>query len=121
MLFCRYMAYDLTALETMCGGDPKFMHDFIELFIQTTPPYLAEIRKKRANSNWEEIGEILHKIKPTVELFGMQELHVLIRNAEQAGRFGKDADKLPGWLDEIVPGLEKSIESLKTELDRYRA
>ncbi|MDX5321440.1 MAG: Hpt domain-containing protein [Bacteroidota bacterium] len=111
--------FNLTALTTMCGGDPKFMRDFIQLFIDTTPPYMEEIKKLRSGGKWSEIGEILHKIKPTVELFGMMHIHGEIKLAEHAGRHGHDLDKMEAWLDHILPQLEVGIEALREEVKKY--
>lgn len=111
--------YDLTTLTTMCGGDPQFMRDFIKLFVDTTPASIEQIKTLRQTQNWVEIGEILHKIKPTVELFGMMHIHNEIKLAEQAGRYGKNLDQLENWLDFILPNLEESIQALSLEIPKY--
>lgn len=111
--------YDLTALTTMCGGDPNFMRDFIQLFVDTTPPNIEQIKELRQSGKWVEVGEILHKIKPTVELFGMMHIHGEIKLAEHAGRNGHDLDKMNGWLDHILPNLEAAIEELRLEIKKY--
>jgi len=103
----------------MCGGDPNFMRDFIQLFIDTTPPYIQEIKDAREKEDWLVVGEILHKIKPTVELFGMMHIHGEIKLAEQAGRQGKDLDKIGAWLDHILPKLEEGIAELREEVKKY--
>ncbi len=103
----------------MCGGDPKFMHDFIQLFTDTTPPSIAQIKTLRQKGNWREISDILHKIKPTVELFGMMHIHTEIKLAEHAGKTGQDLDKMDGWLDHILSNLEISIEALNKEIPKY--
>lgn len=113
------MDYDLSTLKAMCGDDPKFMHDFIQLFIDTTPPYLEEIERARKDSDWLTVGEVLHKIKPTIELFGMTHILGEVKEAENAGRQGQDPDKMPGWLDFIVPRLEACITDLKEEVKNY--
>ena len=111
--------FDLTTLSAMCGGDPKFLHDFIQLFTDTTPPSIAQIKELRKTGNWAEIADILHKLKPTVELFGMMHIHSEIKLAEQAGKTGKDMDKMNGWLDHILSNLEPAIEALKKEIPKY--
>ncbi|MBI1222148.1 MAG: hypothetical protein GC180_06045 [Bacteroidetes bacterium] len=111
--------YDLTALTTMCGGDPSFMRDFIQLFIDTTPPNLESMKEYRQNKKWVEVGEILHKIKPTVELFGMNHIITEIKLAERAGRYGHDLDQMDSWLDHIVPQLEEALAALKEEVKKY--
>ena len=113
------MHFDLSSLTAMCGGDPQFMRDFITLFVETTPPNIEQIKELRKTGNWHEVGEILHKIKPTAELFGMMHIHGEIKLAEQAGRNGRDLDNIEGWLDHIIPSLEEAIEELKLEVQKY--
>lgn len=103
----------------MCGGDRKFMHDFIKLFTDTTPPSIEQIKVARQENNWREVSDILHKIKPTVELFGMKHIHPEIKLAEHAGKTGEDLGKMNGWLDHILINLESSIEALKEEIPKY--
>ncbi|MHB1277034.1 MAG: hypothetical protein ACYC1Q_01390 [Bacteroidia bacterium] len=95
------------------------MHDFIQLFTETTPPSIAQIKVLRQNNSWREIADILHKIKPTVELFGMMHIHNEIKLAEHAGKTGQDLDKMDGWLDHILSNLEESIEALSKEIPKY--
>jgi len=113
------MHFDLSSLTAMCGGDPQFMRDFITLFVDTTPPNIEQIKELRKTQKWHEIGEILHKIKPTAELFGMTHIHAEIKLAEQAGRSGRDWEKMNAWLDHIIPALEEAIEELKLEIPKY--
>lgn len=111
--------FDLTTLSAMCGGDPKFLHDFIQLFTDTTPPSIAQIKVLRQTSEWSEIADILHKLKPTVELFGMMHIHAEIKLAEQAGKTGQNMEKMDMWLDHILNNLEPAIEELKKEIPKY--
>ncbi|HCS20772.1 MAG TPA: hypothetical protein DIW47_09470 [Bacteroidetes bacterium] len=103
----------------MCGGDPKFLHDFIQLFTETTPPSIVQLKTLRQQGNWREVADILHKIKPTVELFGMMHIHTEIKLAEQAGKTGQDLDKMDSWLDHILMHLEIAIEALNKEIPKY--
>lgn len=103
----------------MCGGDRKFMHDFIKLFTDTTHPSIAQIKVLRQTGNWREVSDILHKIKPTVELFGMMHIHTEIKLAEHAGKTGQNIEKMNGWLDHILTNLELSIEALNKEIPKY--
>lgn len=113
------MHYNLTALTNMCGGDPQFMRDLIQLFVDTTPPCITQINEFRKEENWKEIGDILHRIKPTIELFGMERIIVEIKSAEQMARNGEDLDKLKPLLDYILPELEIAIEAVKSEIPNY--
>lgn len=76
--------FDLSSPAGMCGRDPQFMSDFINLFIATTPPDIEQIKELRNEGNGQDIGEILHMIKSTLELFGMMHIHGEIKSAEKA-------------------------------------
>lgn len=103
----------------MCGGDSQFMHDFIKLFTDTMPSNIRQLRFLQKSRDWTEIADLLHKIKPTVELFGMMHIHGEIKLAEHAGKTGRDLDRMDGWLDHILSNLEVDIKALEKEIPKY--
>jgi len=113
--------FDLSNLEAMCGGDAQFMTDFITLFISSVPNTVEQVEKQRSEENWNEIGLNLHKIKPTVEMFQMNEISGLLKETERLARNEGDPDQIKANLDIIIPGLKRAVEALKPELEKYKA
>jgi HPt (histidine-containing phosphotransfer) domain-containing protein len=112
--------YSLEGILKLCGGNPKFMNEFITLFIDTTPVYMNEATEACQAGNWKKVAEVLHKIKPTVEMFAM-DISASLGETEQSARNEEGTVGLSKSLDHLNKYLEDAIEQLRAELKNYPA
>ena len=78
---------DLTYLRDVSSGSNEFMIEMIELFLDQTPEYFANLEKVIVEENWSKVADIAHKIKPTLAFMGadaakesMGEIEINARN-----------------------------------------
>ena len=97
---------NLNYLKQLSGGDEEFEKEMIRLFLEQMPADLELIRKSIAENNPIQIRQIIHKIKPTLSLFGLEYLD------EQFKQLG-----IPDSDGKLLQNENKMYTDLKTSLD----
>ncbi len=108
------MIYTLDKLNEMAEGDEDFIISVISVFLEEVPEDLAALEHAIASGNFEQIGKMAHKIKPNVDLLGMEQTRA---NAYELEKLGKAS----GSLEEIkmkFPLLKKDVEQVISELQK---
>ncbi len=108
------MIYTLDKINEMAEGDEDFIISVISVFLEEVPEDLEALEHAIATKNFEQIGKMAHKIKPNVDLLGMEQTRA---NAYELEKLGKAA----GSLDEIqskFPILKRDIEQVMGELKK---
>lgn len=108
--------YDSAALTTR-EYSAEFRKEMIGLFISKMPVYLKELEKFRADKNIVQAKRMIHKIKPSVETFG-------VRNIRQDLNYfmSIDEEKEIDWhiVNKHIKSFEKkvllAIKEIETEL-----
>lgn len=108
------MIYTLDKINEMAEGDNDFVVSVVSVFLEEVPEDLAALENAIASENFEQIGKMAHKIKPNVDLLGMEQTRA---NAYELEKLGKNQ----GNLDEIkakFPLLKKDVEQVIAELQK---
>ncbi len=106
------MIYTLDKINEMAEGDEDFIMSVISVFLEEVPEDLSALENAIANEDFEQIGKMAHKIKPNVDLLGMEQTRMNAYDLEKLG-------KASGSLEEIkmkFPLLKKDIEQVIGEL-----
>jgi|SRR5690606_25417605 len=98
---------DLSKLQAATGGNSDFMNKMIDMFVQDTPPQLADLKIALDNGDYEIVSGIAHKLKPSVEMMSCNELGVLIRKVES-----QEGDNPESDADLLVESIERLITQL---------
>jgi HPt (histidine-containing phosphotransfer) domain-containing protein len=88
----------------------------LQLFIDTMPPALNELRSHYSTGNWAGLGAIAHKIKPSIDTMGIELLREDIRAVERCGKEASNLELVPDLLDKIDAVINSIIEDLKGQL-----
>lgn len=108
------MIYTLDKLNEMAEGDEDFINSVISVFLEEVPEDLVALENAIASKNFEQIGKMAHKIKPNVDLLGMEQTRANAYDLEKLG-------KASGNLEEIkmkFPLLKKDVEQVISELKK---
>ena len=106
------MIYTLEKINEMAEGDEDFIISVVSVFLEEVPEDLAALEEAIAAENFEQVGKLAHKIKPNVDLLGMEQTRA---NAYDLEMLGKKA----GSLEEIktkFPLLKNDVEQVIGEL-----
>ena len=111
---------DLTYLSNVCGGDKVFIREMIETFIQNTPPAINEMQKWINQKDWNKVGDIAHKLKPSITFMGIESIKQTIKDIENYGKENINTEQIPklvGYFSEKCQTAYKELQLiLKNEL-----
>lgn len=63
--------YNLDAVNEMAGGDEDFVKVIVQTFLEEIPPDVREMEVAIRNSNPSLAYQYAHKMKPNLQLFGL--------------------------------------------------
>jgi HPt (histidine-containing phosphotransfer) domain-containing protein len=106
------MIYNLDKIREMAGGDEEFIQSVISVFLEEVPEDLGGLETAVGSGNYEQIYQLSHKIKPNVDLLGMEPTRALALEMET---MGKNQENLEG-IRERFPRLKKDVEQVISEL-----
>ncbi len=108
------MIYNLDKLQELSGGDEEFIVSVVEVFIEETPQDLLNLKNAIENKDFEGIYQNAHKIKPNVDLLGMEEVRQNAYDIEMQGRNDKNME----IITKLFPFVETTINDAIVELKK---
>ena len=109
--------YDLAMVKTISGGDTNFVKRMVQIFIDTMPPSVEQLRKELQQQNWDALSKQAHKMKSTIDSMGIVRLKEVIRAIESGGRDKQDLESLPALVQQVADILSACIRQLKREFE----
>ncbi|NND15384.1 MAG: Hpt domain-containing protein [Eudoraea sp.] len=106
------MIYTLDKIKEMADGDEDFILSIITVFLEEIPQDLEGLEKAVNDRDHENTYQLAHKIKPNVDILGMEQTRALALEIET---LGKDL----GSFDEIeakFPNLKQDVLQVIAEL-----
>ncbi len=104
---------DLSRLKQSTNGDEAFMKKMIQLFIDTTPGQLDNLKSNLKQGDLEAVRKIAHGMKPSIDHLASKFLQDLVRQIENGEHSQNDFMDLTGRL---IAHIEQLIEALKAHL-----
>lgn len=105
--------YDLSQLNELAGGSQEFVQTMIDTFIEHTPEQFNSMKAAFEQQDYKTMGDLAHKIKPSIDLFQIKDMGETIRSIE---RQGKNMDPLPDLgtqISELGSILFTAMDQLK--------
>jgi len=106
------MIYNLDKLNEMADGDQDFIESVISVFLEEVPVDLEALEVALKEKNHESVYQLAHKIKPNVDLLGMEQTRAA---ALQMETLGKEAANMED-IEKILPALKADILQVIGEL-----
>ncbi|HEY6807788.1 MAG TPA: response regulator [Gemmatimonadales bacterium] len=104
----------LVELEEMGAGNPSFVTQTIELYLELTPPALAQARDALAKGDKATVHRVYHSMKTSCAMVGARRLSALCRDGELAvlkGDLG-DAARLLGLAEAEFRRVKNALSAL---------
>lgn len=108
--------YDLSMVEAISGGDETFTKRMLQLFLDTVPVTLADIRNASNKGEWITLSKHAHKLKSTIDSMNIDSLKNDIRAIESKGKTGDETEKIKLLVVKVLDVMQKVIEQVKKEL-----
>jgi HPt (histidine-containing phosphotransfer) domain-containing protein len=106
--------YSIESLEVIADGDKDFMKIVAKTFLEEIPPDLASMVEAINNNNKELTYQFAHKMKPNLEMFGINVLKD-ITTIESWTKTLKSTIAIRANIEYISTILEKVFEELKED------
>jgi HPt (histidine-containing phosphotransfer) domain-containing protein len=107
--------YKLDKLIEYIGTDEEAIKNMISIFLSTTPDLLLQLKNGLLTENYEEIARSAHKLKPTLDIFGIDNLHEPIRFIEVHAKQKKNLPKITETSTLVEQTLEQVFMNLKRD------
>jgi CheY-like chemotaxis protein len=107
--------YDLSMVEAISGGDKTFIVKMLQLFLDTVPVSLRELRSHSDKHDWQSLSKVAHKLKSTIDSIGISELTQTIRDVERNGKSGVDTAVLPSLVSNIIEVMGRVMAQIKKD------
>ena len=108
------MIYNLDKIKEMAEGDDGFINLVISAFLEEVPEDLEGLEAAIANQDHETVYKLAHKIKPNVDIMGMEQTRARALEIETLGKSSANME----LIGEKFPLLKKDVMQAVTELKR---
>ena len=106
--------YNLEQIEIMAEGNNEFVMTMVNMFIELTPDLVNKIKKGLLDGNYEEIKASAHKLKPSIDMMGIELVKNEIREIEKLALEKADTYTLNNKIVYVENILNKVLEQLKS-------
>jgi CheY-like chemotaxis protein len=101
---------------SLFDGDPEFLAEIVNLFLETYPALLSEIENAVLNKDAAALGRAAHTMKGAVANFGARAVVDQAKELEMMGKSGDlepandAAQSLRALMQKLLPELESALE-----------
>lgn len=108
------MIYSLDKINEMADGDEDFINSVISVFLEEVPQDLSGLEEALARENYEQVYQLAHKIKPNVDLLGMEQTRAAALEIETLAKNEANMAEIKSFF----PSLKKDVEQVVAELEK---
>lgn len=108
------MIYNLNKIDEMAEGDQDFVVSVVSVFLEEVPVDLEGLEKAINERDYENVYKLAHKIKPNVDLLGMEQTRAMALEIETLGKNNGSIEE----IEEKFPLLKKDVLQVISELKK---
>ena len=101
-------------IQEYLGDDAEYQSEMFSLFINTYKTEKVELETAFNSQNLDNVKSVLHKMKPTFQMVGLQKLFELINKSERQAAEGNQ--ELLTQKDFILKSLENGVKLIEDRL-----
>lgn len=107
--------YNLKQLDELSGGMSDFVNSMVETFMEHTPGQVEEMGVYLAEGDYEKVGQVAHKIKPSIDLLGIDSLKELVRTLERDGKQGNPNNNMSELFEDFNKNAKQVFNQLSED------
>lgn len=107
--------YKIDKLIEYIGTDEEEIKNMIGIFLNTTPELLIQLNQGIRTENFEEIAKSVHKLKPTLDIFGIDCLHEPVRTIENYAKQKKNFHRITELSASVNTTLYSVFQKIKSD------
>ncbi len=109
--------YDITSMEELGANDKNFIRQIVNIFISNTGPDLEKLETAVAAGNMQEIFQLSHRMKSSIQSMGIESMMTPIRTMESYSKNNHYPEEIPSLFIQLKKGLTLAIEQLKNDFN----
>ena len=108
--------YKLARVRELADGDEDFVATLAEAFLEEVPEDAERLKKAVAEKDYFNAYQAAHKMKPTVDLFELGVLDILIE-VQDWGKFEKKDLDITTQLNTVITAVENATAEIKSDFN----
>ena len=108
--------YKLFRVRELADGDEDFIATLAEAFLEEVPEDAERLKKAVAENDYYNAYQAAHKMKPTIDLFELGVLDILIE-VQDWGKFEKRDLDVTGQLKTVITAVENAVAEIKSDFN----
>lgn len=109
--------YNLSKVYAISDNDMDFARQIVVLFTEEVPPEIKNIRKGLKEKDYETVYHAAHKIKPTLDMLGMDLAYEDVLVIETWSRNTGKKKEIKEVYVSLKEYIEKALKELKKDYD----
>ncbi len=108
--------YKLFRVREFADNDEDFIATLAEAFLEEVPEDADRLKKAVAEKDYHTAYQAAHKMKPTVDLFELGVLDILIE-VQDWGKFEKRDLDISSQLDIVITAVDNAVAEIKSDFN----
>lgn len=108
--------YKLFRVRELADNDEDFIATLAEAFLEEVPEDADRLKKAVAEKDYHTAYQAAHKMKPTVDLFELGVLDILIE-VQDWGKFEKRDLDISSQLDIVITAVDNAVAEIKSDFN----
>ena len=109
------MIYSLDKINEMADGDEDFILSIVGVFLDEVPQDLAALEEAIAVGDVENSYKLAHKLKPNMDILGLEAARVAALEIETIGKNNGSIDDIRAHFPRLQHDIQQVITELKTD------
>ncbi|TDQ30858.1 Hpt domain-containing protein [Zeaxanthinibacter enoshimensis] len=109
------MIYNLDKINEMAEGDEDFVLSVISVFLEEVPVDLEALEQGISSRDHNQVYQMAHKIKPSVDLLGMEQTRATALEIETLGKNEANMDEIAKKFPTLKTDILQVISELKKD------
>ncbi|MBC5842316.1 MAG: Hpt domain-containing protein [Flavobacteriaceae bacterium] len=109
--------YNLSKVYALSDNDPEFVNEILTLFVTEVPDDLAQIKEGIKKKDHKHAYAYAHKIKPTLDLLGMNMAFEEILQVEAWTKIEGKRKDIDHTFDSIKTQIKEAIKEIKKDFN----
>lgn len=108
---------DLDYLNDLSMGDDTLVIEMIELFLDSSPEVIHNLRRHHKEENWKSLSGEAHKFKTTLSYMGMNQVKMIVEEIEEKAKQQEKDEETEEKIDRIEEMCKQAYGELNQKLN----
>ena len=108
--------YKLDKINALADNDKDFITVLIQTFLEEIPEDVHLLKEAVENQNKQQTYQVAHKMKPTLELFGLDAYNAIIA-LQDWGKNTKELEDVNLQLNQVLANVDNASIELRKDFN----